>query len=132
MGLHEKRFKSNLEENVIPYWMRFMQEVIEKPIPIEVDWASFGDRDFKDMQYVETTGVERIAIAVREIARVDSHGKAAVMESIEKIVLKQADGSGAKKITLTEGVLEMHCDWREASEGWYLDTEIKPIIEGLL
>lgn len=132
MGLHERRFKANLEENVIPYWMRYMQEVVEKQIPIEIDWASFGDRDFRDMQYVETTGVERIALAIREIARADSFGKSAIQESIQKIILKQVDNLGAKSITLADGLLEMHCDWREASHGWFLDSEIKPIVEELI
>lgn len=132
MGLQERRFKANLEENVIPYWMRYVQEEVEKQIPIEVDWESFGDRDFRDLQYVETTGVERIALALREIARTDSHGKAAVRESISKVILKQVDNIAAKSITLAGGMLEMQCDWRETSHGWFLDGEITRLVEELL
>lgn len=132
MGLQEKRFKATLQEEVIPYWMRFMQETIEKNIPIEVDWDSFGERKFNDLQYIQTTGVEYVAGALREIARRDSLGKSAIRESIQKVVLRQEDNAGSKKIILENGILEIHSDWRESSRGWFLEHEIIDIIESLL
>ena len=132
MGLQEKRFKATLQEEVIPYWMRFMQETIEKNIPIEVDWDSFGNRSFNDLQYVQTTGVEYVATSLREIARRDSLGKSAIQAFINKVVLRQEDNAGLKKITVENGVLEMHCDWRESSRGWFLEHEIIDIVESLL
>lgn len=132
MALREKRFKASLEEEIIPYWVKLMQEVIGKPIPMEVDWASFEDRKFQDLQYVQTTGIEYIASSLRSIARKDSFAQEAVRESIQKIVFRQVDSKGGKKITLENGVLELHCDWREASLSYFLEHEIVDIVESLL
>lgn len=132
MGLQEKRFRATLEEQVIPYWMNYMQELIEKQIPMEVDWESFGNRDFRDLQYVQTTGVEYVATSLREIARRDSFGKNAIQDAINKVIFRQEDQAGSKKIVLADGVLAVRCDWRESAHGWNLETEMIEIIESLL
>jgi hypothetical protein len=70
-------------------------------------------------------------MALRMIC-MDDMGKEAVRETVRLVKLANVKDKSAMKMTLENGVLEMHCAYALRTDGMFSDNEIRSFLESKL
>ncbi|HVT81583.1 MAG TPA: hypothetical protein VHM90_13120, partial [Phycisphaerae bacterium] len=108
MGLDERRKAKEIQDTILPGRVKEIEEICGKPIPYEVDWASFDD--LQSLNFMDNCSCHRLNMALRVICQ-DAMGKDAVKEGLKWIKLKNVKDKAAMKLSFEGGTLEMHNDY---------------------
>ena len=127
MGLAERRKIKELQEVTLPERVREIQEICGAAIPYEVDWDSLAD-DAEALNFMDNLSCHRLNMALRPICQ-DDMGKQAVRDGLKLVKLKNVKDQGARKISFTGGVLEMHVPYAAGASGMFGDNEIRQLLE---
>ncbi len=123
MGLEERRKIKELQDTVLPGRVKEIEEICGRPIPYEVDWASF--EDFQSLNFLDNCSCHRLNMALRVICQ-DPMGKEAVRDGLKWVKLKNVKDKESMKLSFDAGVLEMHNDY--AHQAYYSDNEIRELL----
>jgi hypothetical protein len=127
MGLPERRKIKELQDTTLPGRVKDIEEICGAPIPYEIDWDSLSD-DMEALNFLDNISCHRLNMALRVICQ-DDMGKEAIRETLKKIKLKNVKSRGEMSLTFADGVLEMHCDYAQRTDGMYSDNEIRSLLE---
>jgi hypothetical protein len=127
MGLTERRMLQELKDKTLPEREKEIEEICGKVIPYEVDWDSLAD-DAEAIKFVDNLSCHRFNMALRVIC-MDSMGKEAVRESVQKIHLKNVKDVASMKLEFANGVLDMHCAYALGTTGMHSDNAIRQLLE---
>ena len=127
MGLPERRKIKELQDTTFPGRVKDIEEICGAPIPYEVDWDSLSD-DMEALNFIDNISCHRLNMALRVICQ-DDMGKEAVRETLKKIKLKNVKSRDEMSLTFAAGVLEMHCDYAQRTDGMFSDNEIRGLLE---
>lgn len=123
MGLEERRRIKELQDNTIPGRVKEIEEICGKPIPYDIDWASF-DGDAPGLNFLDNVSCHRVNMALRVICA-DSLGKDAVKDGLKSIKIQNIKDKAAKKLSFDGGVLSMQCAYASGLDGAFSDNEIR-------
>src|SRR6201986_3563085 len=118
MGLNERRKIKELQDETLPGRVKEIEEICGKPLPYEVDWASF--EEMEPLNFIDNLSCHRLNMALRVICQ-DELGKEAVREGLKLIKLKNVKDKSTMKLAFNDGILEMHCAYALKSDGMYSD-----------
>jgi len=124
MGLEEKRKLKELQDK-LPALQSKIDGVAGTPVPVEVDWASFGS-DGAALNSFENSVFNPLGEALKAICK-DDIGKTAVKESLKKVVVKHSAERNKLSATMSGGVLTLEENF--GSGGYVNSTKIKSAIE---
>jgi hypothetical protein len=127
MGLQERRWVKQIQDEVIPSFNKDVQEVSGTTPELIIDWASFADA--ASLENVEHQCLGRIKDAIRRTCR-DELGKEAVRESLHKIDIKNVEPA-QKKLELVDKTLFVHASWGVPAD-YYTDDAIYHALESSL
>jgi hypothetical protein len=127
MGLPERRKIKELQDTTLPGRVKDIEEICGAPIPYEVDWDSLSD-DMEALNFLDNISCHRLNMALRVICQ-DEMGKEAVRETLKKIKLKNVKSRDEMSLTFADGVLEMHCNYAQRTDGMFSDNEIRSLLE---
>jgi hypothetical protein len=127
MGLPERRKIKELQEATFPERVKEIEQICGKPIPYDVDWESLAN-DLEGLSYIDNISCHRLNMALRVICR-DDMGKGAVRERLNVVKLKNVKDQAAKKISFSDGILEMHCPYAQGASAMFSDGEIRQVLE---
>jgi hypothetical protein len=127
MGLREKRRIAELNDEVVLDLIGQTKTLTGAEIPWEVDWESFAS-SMEALDNIEHQGLRRISGAINTICR-DKIGKDAIREGLKKIVVKNAEDAGQKKIVFKDGILEVIGAWAASWEGYPDEGVIQATLE---
>lgn len=122
MGLQERRQMAELKENTLPERSREIEEICGRPVPYEVDWASF-ENDAQALNFLDNIACHRIHMALRTIA-LDRLGRDALRDGLKTIRLKNVGDLAHRKLDFSDGVLELHAPWAMGTQGMHGDVAI--------
>lgn len=122
MGLQERRQMAELKDNTLPGRSREIEEICGKPVPYEVDWASF-ESDAQALNFLDNIACHRIHMALRTIA-LDSLGRDALRDGLKTIRLKNVGDLAHRRLDFSDGVLELHAPWALGTQGMHGDGAI--------
>jgi hypothetical protein len=123
MGLEERRKAKEIQDTILPGRVKEIEEICGKPIPYEVDWASFDD--LQSLNFMDNCSCHRLNMALRVICQ-DAMGKDAVKEGLKWIKLKNVKDKAAMKLSFEGGTLEMHNDY--GHQNYFSDNEIRELL----
>jgi len=123
MGLEERRKVKELQDTILPGRVKEIEEICGKPIPYEIDWASFDD--LPSLNFMDNCSCHRLNMALRVICQ-DAMGKDAVKEGLKQIKLKNVKDKASMKLAFEGGVLEMHNDY--GHQNYFSDNEIRELL----
>lgn len=128
MGLEDKRFKKQMENETLPEIARQLAEIVGKDIEIDIDWESFNTKE--SMQEIEHQVFGRVLEAMRAVA-VDDIGKEALQESMNSVSVKNLESKENRSCTFEAGTLLLQTDW---TDFWSIFSaeDIKDILEEAL
>lgn len=129
MGLNERRKIEELKTVTLPGRVKEIEEICGKPVPYEVDWASF--EDFESLNFMDNISCHRLNMALRGICS-DAMGKDAVKDGLKLVKLKNVKDKSSMKMTFEAGVLEMHCAYALKTDGMFSDNEIQTLLTNKL
>lgn len=127
MGLNERRKMKELQEVTFPGRVKEIEEICGLAIPYDVDWDSLAD-EAEALNFIDNMSCHRLNMALRMVCQ-DDMGKAAVRDGLKQVKLKNVKDKSAMRISLQNGVLEMHCAYALHSDGMFSDGEIRKILE---
>ena len=116
-----------LKNEVLPARSKEIEEICGQPIPYEVDWDTLKD-DYQALNFLDNLSCHRLNMALRMICQ-DDLGKQAVRDGIHLVKLKNVPDPASRSITLTGGVLEMHCAYASGASGMINDNDIRAFLE---
>ncbi len=126
MGLNERRKMKELQETTFPGRVKEIAEICGSPIPYEIDWDSFAD-DLQALNFLDNLACHRLNMALRVICQ-DDLGKEAVCDGLKLVKLKNVKTKDEKRMTYSNGTLEMHCAYALLSDGIFSDNEIRELL----
>lgn len=103
MTLEQRRKIAEIEAGPVAQRANELAEVVGKPVPLEVDLASFIDTP-DGLTYINENVLRHIVTAI-QITCEDQIGKDAVAASIEKVRVLNKPTPAEKSITLVDKVL---------------------------
>ena len=127
MGLNERRKVEELKRDTFPARVLELEEICGKAIPYEIDWESISD-DAVALNFIDNLSCHRLNMALRMICQ-DDMGKQAVRDGVKLVKLKNVKDAESRHISLTDGVLEMHCAYALGTTGMLGDNEIRQYLE---
>jgi hypothetical protein len=130
MGLAERQFIANLKEKRVPYHQKNLAEVVGREIAIDVAWDTI-ENDGEALKFIESTGIEPAAVALRKIAR-KPLGKEAISEAIDTLRIVHSADPAAKSVTLEQGVLTVTAAYVKDFDGRYSENDLEKTFEALL
>jgi hypothetical protein len=130
MGLLEKRMIKQGQEEWVPEAEKELRELANGSQTFDVAWDTF-ESDGRALENVQNQGMRRINAALRLICY-DDLGKQALNEGVTKVRLVNVASVADKAVTLSEGVLEVRAAWGKGNDGYFVDYDLKKIIEKLL
>lgn len=126
MGLNERRKVEELKSVTLPERSKEIAEICGLAIPYEVDWPSIAD-DAEALNFIDNVSCHRLNMALRTIC-MDEMGKAAVREGLKRVKLANVKSKADTSIALTDGVLEMKCDYAQKMDGAFSDGQIREVL----
>jgi hypothetical protein len=89
MGLAERRAVKAFQDNVLPGIQAKVDQLVGKPVPMEVDWDQLADEGYGDRYELFWTqgGFTPLTQALEEIA-VDDMGREALKDGLQSIRVK--------------------------------------------
>ena len=127
MGLNERRKIKELQDVTFPGRVKEIEEICGAPIPYEVDWESLAD-DPEGLNFIDNISCHRLNMALRMICQ-DDMGKEAVRDGLKLVKLKNVKDQGARSMSFSGGVLEMHVPYASGASGMFSDGEIRQLLE---
>lgn len=104
MGLAEKRLAKDKQDTVLPFHQQKVDEYVGKPVPIELDWASFSNstEELSKVDYI----CEQIAQAFGSWCQ-DDLGREAVQNAVKKVLVRNVDDAAKRAVSFKDGVVEV-------------------------
>ena len=127
MGLEEKRKIKEYQDTIVPGRRKELAELTGCDIAYEVDWDSFTD-DLTAINFFDNLAFHHVNMAMRYL-NPDQTVKDAIKEGLKVIRLKNVKEKKDMKISMSGGVLEMHCAYGQRLDGIYKATEIEKIVK---
>lgn len=126
MALQEKLRIKDLQEVTFPDRQKELLEITGSPIVYDVDWQSFAD-DMHALKFLDNLSCHRINMALRSICH-EPMVRDAIRDGLKRIKLKNVKDTREMKISLGDGVMEMHLAYALQSDGMFTDNEIRDIL----
>jgi hypothetical protein len=126
MGLQERRKIKELQETTLPARSKEIEEICGRAIPYEVDWDSFAN-DMEALNFLDNLSCHRMNMALRMVCT-DDTSREGVRDGLRLIKLKNVADRNSMKMTLENGVLEMHCAYALRTDGLHNEGEIKDLL----
>jgi hypothetical protein len=126
MGLQERRKIKELQETTLPSRSKEIEEICGRAIPYEVDWDSLAN-DMEALNFLDNLSCHRLNMALRMICT-DETSREAVRDGLQLIKLKNVADRNGMKMTLENGVLEMHCAYALRTDGLHNEGDIKDLL----
>jgi hypothetical protein len=123
MGLEERRRIKELQDTTIPGRIKEIEEICGKPIPYDIDWATFAD-DAPGLNFLDNVSCHRLNMALRTICS-DAMGKDAVKDGLKSIKIKNIKDKAAKKLAFDNNTLTLECAYAAGLDGAFSDNEIR-------
>lgn len=123
MGLQERRMINELQTSTLPERSREIEAICGKPVPYEVDWASF-ECDAQALNCLDNIACHRIHMALRSIA-LDELGRQALREGLQGIHLKNVTEPTQRRLAFDGGVLSLQAPWALGTQGMHGDGAIR-------
>lgn len=130
MGLIEKRLVKQGQEEWVPEAQKELRSLTGGEQVYEVAWDTFAN-DGVALNNVQNQGLRRINSAFRIICS-DDLGKEAANEGIATIRVVNVDKIADKGVTREGTVLTVNAAFGKGSDGYFVDYELKQIIEKLI
>ncbi|MHC9543189.1 MAG: hypothetical protein AB9903_27070 [Vulcanimicrobiota bacterium] len=127
MGLQEKRRIKMLQDEVLPSVRDEIKALSGADIEWEVDWESLA-HSMEALDNIEYQGIRRVLDALRKICY-DDIGKEAVLAGLRKIVIKNHDSAGEKRVVFNDAILAVDGAWGAGWDGYPAEDEIKKLLE---
>jgi len=127
MGLQEKRRIKMLQDEVLPSVRDEIKSLCGADIDWEVDWESLAG-SMEALDNIEYQGIRRVLDVLRRICY-DDIGKEAVQAGLKKVVVKNHESAGDKKIDFRDAVLTVDGAWGAGWDGYPAEDELKKILE---
>ena len=125
MGLNERRKIKELEDVTLPDRVKEIAEICGKPVPYQVDWATFDT--LEALNFMDNISCHRLNMALRAMC-LDDIGKEAVRDGLKLVKLANAKDKAGMKMEFADGTLEMHCAYALHTEGMYSDNQIRQFL----
>ncbi len=123
MSLEEKRAIKAAEDGWIKVRLAELHELCNGTIPYHFEWASFAG-DLKSIEWLEHNGPHQVNVAIRQIC-IDELGREAVRTAITSIAFACVKTAADKRVTLTDGILQIAGNYGSGIEGTVREGEIK-------
>jgi hypothetical protein len=126
MGLQERRKIKELQDVILPSRSKEIEEICGRAIPYEVDWDSLAG-DMEALDFLDNLSCHRVNMALRMVCT-DDLSRQAVADGLRLIKLKNVPDRDSMRMTLMNGVLEMHCAYAMRTDGLHLEGAIKELL----
>lgn len=129
MGLAERRKIQELQTTTLPERSREIEEICGKPVPYEVDWASF-EADAAALNFIDNAACHRVNMALRTIA-IDELGREALREGLQRIQLRNTAGGdkgNERVLDFAGGTLTLQAPWGQGASGLHADGDIRALL----
>lgn len=111
MGINERRSMLKLTSETLPARSAEIEEISGKPIPYELDEASFEQAGAEAIEFIDNLSCHRLNMALRRIC-VDAIGTEAVRNGLKLVrLINTTDGSCS--LEFADGVLSMKNDYTQ-------------------
>jgi hypothetical protein len=126
MGLQERRLMKDLQDRVLPERSREIAEICGAEIGYDVDWSSL-ENDAQALNFLDNLACHRLNMALRTIC-IDELGREAVRDGLKQVRLHNVATPEQRRITFSDGVLEMHTAFAHGASGMHSDGDIRQVL----
>jgi len=130
MGLKEKRWFKQIEQEFLPQAQQTLDQVSGKTIALAIDWSTFNV--VEQIQMIPTLCLSRLAMAFTELCDTPD-GKRFIADNIDEIVIKNItdDVKNTKRLSVSNKIFTLEVGFSEYADGSFSDYAISEFLQGI-
>jgi len=122
MGLKEKKLRSVVENENLPFHIRTFKEYCGGDLEIEIDWDQWMS-DHEGLLNLNGYQIQQFTDALNLVGH-DADTKEAMAEGVRKLKIERADSPDAKSMALADGTLTIAAAPAAGWDGVFSGREI--------